>query len=43
MFEEELPNKEKFYSFLIGKKISDKEYVRVLKFWNKFKMQTIKH
>ena len=43
MFEEELPNKEKFYSFLIGKKISDKEYVRVLKFWNKFKMKTIKH
>ena len=32
-----------FYSFLIGKKISDKEYVRVLKFWNKFKMKTIKH
>ena len=30
-FKEELPSKEKFYSLLMGKKISNKEYERVLK------------
>ena len=35
-FKEELPRKEKFYSLLKGKKISDKEYDHVVKFWNKF-------
>ena len=30
-FKEELPSKEKFYSLLMGKKISNKEYEHVLK------------
>ena len=30
-FKEQLPNKKKFYSSLIGKKISDKDYEHVLK------------
>ena len=34
-FKEQLPNKKKFYSSLIGKKISDKDYKHVLKVWNK--------
>ena len=34
-FKEQLPNKKKFYSSLIGKKISDKDYEHVLKVWNK--------
>ena len=41
-FKEELPNKEKFYSSLTGKKINDKEYEHVLKVWNKFEMKTMK-
>ena len=32
-FKEELPSKEKFYSSLTGRKISDKEYDYVLNFW----------
>ena len=35
-FKEELPSKEKFYSSLTGKKISDNEYEHVLKVWNTF-------
>ena len=34
--------KEKFYSSLTDKKVSDKEYNHVLKVWNKFKMKTMK-
>ena len=41
-FEEELQSKEKFYSSLTDKKISDKEYEHVLKVWNKFEIKTIK-
>ena len=41
-FKEELPSKEKFYSLLTGKKISNKRYDHVLKIWNKFEMKTIK-
>ena len=41
-FKEQLPSKEKFYSLLTGKKISDKEYNYVLKDWNKFEMKTMK-
>ena len=37
-FKEVLPSKGKFYSSLIGKKISDKKYKHVLKVWNKFEM-----
>ena len=40
-FKEELPHKEKLYSLLTGKEISDKEYEHVLKAWNKFKMKTM--
>ena len=35
-FKEQLLSKEKFYSSLIGKKISDKEYEHVFKVRNKF-------
>ena len=41
-FKEQLPSKEKFYSLLKGKKISNKEYERDLKVWNKFQMKTMK-
>ena len=41
-FKGQLPSKEKFYSSLIGKKISDKEYDHVYKIWNKFEMKMIK-
>ena len=41
-FKKQLPSKEKFHNLLTGKKISDKEYDRVLKVWNKFKMKTMK-
>ena len=41
-FKEELPSKEKFYSLLTGKKISDKEYEHALKVCNKFQMKTMK-
>ena len=42
-FKEQLTSKEKFYSLLTGKKISDKEYERVLKVLNKFEMKTMKN
>ena len=41
-FKEELPSKEKFYSFLTGKKTSDKKHEHVLKVWNKFETKTMK-
>ena len=41
-FKEQLPSKEKFYSLLTGKKISNKEYDHVLKVWNKSEMKTMK-
>ena len=41
-FKEQLPNKEKLYSLLAGKKISDKEYDHVHKVWNKFEMKMMK-
>ena len=41
-FKEQLPNKEKFYSSLTGKKISDKEYKHALNVWNKFETKTTK-
>ena len=37
-FKKQLPSKEKFYSLLTGKKISDKEY----EVWNKFERKTMK-
>ena len=36
-FKEELPNKEKFYSSLTDRKITDKEYEHVLNVWKKMK------
>ena len=41
-FEEELPSKEKLYSWLTGKKISDKEYEHVFNIQNKFEIKTMK-
>ena len=41
-FKEELPIKEKFYSSLTDRKISDKEYEHVLNVWKKFEMKTMK-
>ena len=41
-FKEKSPSKEKFYSFLTGKKIGDKKYEHVVKVWNKFEMNTMK-
>ena len=41
-FKEQLPSKEKFYSLVAGKKISNKEYDHVLKVWNKYEMKTMK-
>ena len=41
-FREKLRSKEKFYSSLTGKKISDKEYDQVFNVWNKFEMKTTK-
>ena len=40
-FKEQLPSKEKFYSLLTGKNVSDKEYQHVLKVRNKFDMKTM--
>ena len=40
-FKEKLSSKEKFYSLLRGKEISDKEYDNV-KVWNKFQFNTMK-
>ena len=33
-------SKEKYYSSLAGKKISNKEYDHVLKVWDRFEMKT---
>ena len=41
-FKEELPGKEKFYSSLTDRKISDKEYEHVLNIWERFEMKTAK-
>ena len=41
-FKEELPSKEKFYSSLTDRKVSDKEHEHVLNVWNKFEMKTMK-
>ena len=41
-FKEELLSKEKFYSSLTDRKISDKEYEYVLNVCTKFKMKTMK-
>ena len=41
-FKEQLPSKEKFYSSLANKKITDKEYGHVLNVWSKFERKTIK-
>ena len=41
-FKEELPSKEKFYSPLTDRKVSDKEYNHFLKVWNKFEIKTKK-
>ena len=37
---EELCSRERFYSYLTGRKI-DKEYEHVLNFWNKFEVKTM--
>ena len=42
-FKEKLPDKNKCYSSLSDKEISDKVYQDVLKVWNKFEMKTIHH
>ena len=39
---EQLSSKEKFYSSLTSKKVSDKECQNVSKVWNKFEMKTMK-
>ena len=41
-FKAELPSKEKFYSSLTDRKISDKKYEHVLNVWNTFEMKTMK-
>ena len=41
-FKDELPNKEKLYSSLTDRKISDKEYEHVLSLWKKIEMKTMK-
>ena len=41
-FKEELPCKEKFYSSLTNKRISDKEYEYVPNVWKKIEMKTMK-
>ena len=41
-FKEQLPNREKFCSFLTSKKNSDKDYEHVLKSWNEIDMKTMK-
>ena len=41
-FKEVLPSKEKFYSSLTDKKMSDKYYGHVLHVWNKFEIKTMK-
>ena len=41
-FNEGLTSKGKFYSSLTGKRSSDKEYVHVLKVWDKFEIKEMK-
>ena len=41
-FKEKLPSKEKFYSSLADRKITEKEYEHVLNVWTKFEMETVK-
>ena len=41
-FKKLLPDKEKFYSSLTDRKISDKEYEHVLNVWKNFEMKTMK-
>ena len=41
-FKEELSLKEKFYSLLTNRKLSDKEYEHVLNVWKKIEMKTMK-
>ena len=41
-FKEILPTKEKFYCFLTGKEISDKEYEHFVKVWDRFEMKTMR-
>ena len=41
-FKEQLPSKEKFYSSLTSRKISDKEYEHFMNVWNNFEMKTRK-
>ena len=41
-FKEELPCKEKVYSSLTNRKVSDKENEHILNVWNKFEMKTMK-
>ena len=38
-FNKTLPGKNKFYSSLSGKRVSDEERQHVLKVWNKFEMK----
>ena len=40
-FREELPGKERFYSSLTDRKISDKEHQHVFNVFNKFEMKTM--
>ena len=41
-FNEKLPSKEKFYSSLTDRKISDKEYEHVINAWRQFEMKMMK-
>ena len=41
-FKEKLRSKEKFYSSLADRKITEKEYEHVLNVWTKFEMETVK-
>ena len=40
-FKEKLPSKEKRYSFLTDRKITDKKYEHVLNIWKKLEMKTM--
>ena len=42
-FKEEIPRKEKFYSSLTSKKISDNEYDHAVKVWDAFEMKKMKN
>ena len=41
-FKEELPCKERFYSLLTGRRITNEEYEHVFNVWKKFEMKTMK-